>query len=358
MTYRVVQWATGAVGSWSLRQILDHPDLELVGLWVSNPDKDGKDAGDLVGRPSTGIRATTSKADILDLDADVVLHTSVAVNTAGHLPFDDDVEALLRSGKNVISTASYFSTIMDGPEVTARMQAACAAGGATLYGSGIDPGFVCDRLVATLSGSVGQVDRIRMIESQDVSTHPGYELLSEVGFGKRPDQLSMDAPGVQYYAMRLLPAAVAKLSQQLGVTIEGIQPTRIEHVLAEQDTEVRMGTVAAGTIIAVLHEFSAMVGGAPFISHQWVTYMDRAACPADWYLGPDPGPGEPLPYVVRIEIDGKPSLTNDLIYRDSEDETSFSLPTAAVAVNAIPDVVAAPPGLLQEEIFGRWRASA
>lgn len=358
MTIRVIQWATGAVGSWSLRQILDRPELELVGVWVSSAEKDGRDAGELCGRPKAGVTATTSKEAILELEADVVVHTSVAVGPEGHLPFDDDVERLLASGKNVISTASYFSPAMEGPERMARLEAACKAGSSTLYGGGIDPGFVCDRVAALLTGSVGEIRQIRMIESQDVSTNPGAQLLSEVGFGKRPEDVSMDTPGVQYYGMRLLPGAVAKLADLLGVETDAVQPSRMDHVLADEDLEVGMGTLEKGTITGALHEFAAMRDGEPFITHQWVTFMDRDAVPDDWYVGPEPVPGEAPPYVVRIEIDGRPSLTTDLVYRDPEDETSFSYPTATVCINAIPDVVAAPPGLLQEDVFGRWRAPA
>lgn len=88
-----------------------------------------------------------------------------------------------------------------------------------MYGSGIDPGFVCDRVAALVSGSVATVKQIRMIESMDVSTNPGESLLSEVGCGKRPEDRSLDSPGVLYYGLRLLPAAVAKLADLLGVKL-------------------------------------------------------------------------------------------------------------------------------------------
>ncbi len=55
---RVVQWATGAVGLAQLREVVDRPDLELVGLFVYDPAKVGVDAGTLVDRPPTGITAT------------------------------------------------------------------------------------------------------------------------------------------------------------------------------------------------------------------------------------------------------------------------------------------------------------
>lgn len=355
MTYRVVQWATGSVGSWALRQIIDHPDLELVGVWVSSAAKDGRDAGELCGRPATGIRATTSRQAILDLGADVVIHCSVGVGPQGLLPFDDDVIALLESGKNVISTASYFSPLIEGPERMAALEAACAKGGSTLYGSGIDPGFVCDRVAALLSGSVAKVNKIRMIESMDVSTNPGELLLSEVGFGKRPEDRSLDSPGVLYYGLRLLPAAVAKLADLLGVKLDMVVPSKADVVLADRDMDVAMGTLKEGTIKAVLHEFSGMRNGEAFITHQWVTYMGPDGMPEDWVLAPQGEEGKPPPYFVRVEIDGRPGLKVDMVYTDDEDESSFSFPTATVCINSIPDVVAAPPGFLQENIFGHWR---
>src|SRR5690554_341841 len=132
MAYRVIQWGTGAVGSCSLRHIIDHPDLELVGVWVSGADKAGKDAGELCSRAKTGIMATSSKQAIFDLDADMVIHNALAVNGDGALPFDDDVEQLLRSGKNVISTVSYFSPMMEDGQRMQRLEAACQEGGVSL----------------------------------------------------------------------------------------------------------------------------------------------------------------------------------------------------------------------------------
>ena len=96
MTVRVVQWATGAVGAAQLRQVIDRPELELVGLFVYTSDKVGVDAGALVDRPPTGVRATDDKSAILSLDADIVLHAAskaFPINTNS-----DDIVALLESG--------------------------------------------------------------------------------------------------------------------------------------------------------------------------------------------------------------------------------------------------------------------
>ena len=54
MPYRVIQWTTGNVGRYALRQILDHPELELAGVYVTSAAKAGRDAGELCERPADG----------------------------------------------------------------------------------------------------------------------------------------------------------------------------------------------------------------------------------------------------------------------------------------------------------------
>ena len=80
--YRVIQWATGNVGTRAMRAVVEHPDMELAGLWVSNPDKAGLDAARLVERdvgyegscPETGVIASQSAADMVATPADCVLY--------------------------------------------------------------------------------------------------------------------------------------------------------------------------------------------------------------------------------------------------------------------------------------------
>ena len=96
MALRVIQWATGSVGKAAIDCILKHPELELAGCWVHSKDKQGKDVGEIIGEPPLGVTATTSIDDILAIDADAVMYAPLMWNT-------DEVAALLRSGKNVVS---------------------------------------------------------------------------------------------------------------------------------------------------------------------------------------------------------------------------------------------------------------
>ena len=85
MTCRVIQWATGHIGTVQLQEIIDRPDLDLVGVFVYADDKAGVDAGRLCHRPDTGVLATNNKDEILALDADVVLHAESANGDAAQV---------------------------------------------------------------------------------------------------------------------------------------------------------------------------------------------------------------------------------------------------------------------------------
>ena len=109
MTYRVVQWATGNVGRHSIRAVLDHPDLELAGVYVTSPAKAGLDAGEIAGREPVGVRASNDLEEILALDADCVAHMPLPSKQIGDDPDQDtnDICRLLESGKNVVTTVGF-----------------------------------------------------------------------------------------------------------------------------------------------------------------------------------------------------------------------------------------------------------
>src|SRR6266571_1459309 len=98
MSYRVIQWSTGNVGRYALRGIINHPNLELVGLWAHSKEKAGVDAGEIAGVGPVGVKATNDAEDLLAMDADVVSY-----NSTGDLrPVEaiEDIVRILDSKKN------------------------------------------------------------------------------------------------------------------------------------------------------------------------------------------------------------------------------------------------------------------
>jgi 2,4-diaminopentanoate dehydrogenase len=357
MTYRVIQWATGGVGSWSLRQIIDHPDLELAGCLVFSEEKAGQDAGALCGRGHTNVVATTSKEEIYASEADVVLWCP-------RLPDDDDVIRLLRSGKNVITPLSYFSPMIEGAELMARLEEAAHLGGATLFAAGIDPGFVCDRVPAVLTGICSEVAQIRMEEVFDCSRHPLAEMMFDLlGFGKGPEDVHLRTPGGVYFSQRLFPAVLEKLARALGRRLDAIHRGEVQFAYATKDFEIDAGRVRAGTIAGLAFEYTGIVDGRPFLTQRWVHHVGQhhGALPAGWRTAPEPQTlgrpavqdgGYPV-YEIVLEIDGRPSIHNRSYITDQDDPVWQG--TANALIRVIPEVCAAAPGWLEEHVFGAWR---
>ena len=133
--YKVVQWATGNIGSHSLRAVINHPNLDLVGLYVYSEDKEGRDAGELAGTAPTGVRATRDIDEILALQPDCVLYMGDRVDV-------DVLCQLLEAGVNVVSTRSEFhNPARLEPETRRRIEAACAQGGLLAPQHGLEPGL-------------------------------------------------------------------------------------------------------------------------------------------------------------------------------------------------------------------------
>src|SRR5271156_1729934 len=170
MSLKVVQWATGSVGIAAINGVLEHPELELVGCWVHSAGKAGKDVGEIIGSAPLGVAATDSVEEILALDADAVIYAPL-------LPNVDEVSALLRSGKNVVSPVGWF---YPSEKEAAPLQAAALAGGVTLHGAGIGPGAATELFPLLLSVMSTGVTYVRSEEFSDLRTYGAPDVLRYV----------------------------------------------------------------------------------------------------------------------------------------------------------------------------------
>jgi hypothetical protein len=344
---KVAQWATGSVGMWSLREIIRHPDLELVALRVYSPDKAGVDAGVIAGGEPIGVAATTDTADILASGADVVIHCAQAFGQLDQMA--DDVVALLEAGVNVITVSDYISPRLQSDELYERLDAAARRGGVTLHGTGIDPGFLCDRLPATLTGLSTEVEHVEMLEIADLRDHPNPSMIMDLlGFGLEPEDFRIDPshPGLQYCAT-MFPQAVYTLFELLKEPWGRLGVAAPVLATATKDLDVASGTIAEGTIAGISWTFEGYrpddPDGQPFATHQW-----------SWYLEPDL-PGMPEAhgrYQIQLNIIGTPTLRTVVDITHPEDP--FFMPTAGAAIRAVPEVLEAPPGHLAAPVFGAW----
>jgi 4-hydroxy-tetrahydrodipicolinate reductase len=338
MPYRVIQWSTGNVGVHALRGIIDHPDLELAGLWVHSADKVGRDAGELCGRPPTGVLATDDVDALLALGADCVSYTA----TADLRPSEAVADAcrILASGANIVSTSIVplvWPPAFDANQ-TARLDAACKAGGTSMFTSGVDPGFANDLLPLVLCGVCSKIESVRVQEILDYATYDQPTVLFEtMGFGKPLDHMPLLLlPGVLSYAWG---GTIGILAAGLGVDVDEIREWH-ERRAAPETFSVPSGTIDEGTTAALRFEVQGIVGGEPRIVVEHVTRMREDLVP-EWPSGHGQG-------FYRVIITGTPSITVDLVAEDAAgDHNEGNLViTVMRCLNAIPAVCAAPPGLI------------
>jgi 4-hydroxy-tetrahydrodipicolinate reductase len=340
VTYRVVQWSTGNVGRNAIAGIDAHPELELVGVWVSNPAKVGRDAGELAGLGKTlGVAATGDAEELLALRPDCVVYTAMA--DVRLMEAIDDLCRILRSGANVVSSSPVFLQFPDGvvpDEMSAPVREAAAAGNASIFVNGIDPGFANDVLPLALTGISERIDEVRCLEILNYATYDqGTVLFDIMGFGRPMDQVPMLLqPGVLSMAWG---SVVRQLAAGLAVELDEVTEwyTRLP---APETFQVSSGTIEKGTAAALRFEVRGMRGGRPVIVLEHVTRL-RDDLGQDW-----PRPAGAGCY--RVEVRGEPNYTLDLqlLGSDGDHNTAGLKATAMRLVNAVPAVVKGPKGLL------------
>ena len=180
---RVFQVATGNVGSEMIKRIATQPDLELIGVHCYSPEKVGKDAGEIAGLAPNGVTATGSIEEIIAAKPDVLTFHGV-------FPDEDLYVKVLEAGIDIVTTADWITgwhrdtnhPHPSGKPVTQLLAEACEKGGATFYGTGMNPG-VNQILGVVCSADVAEIENVTTIESVDVSCHHSKDTWIEVGYG-------------------------------------------------------------------------------------------------------------------------------------------------------------------------------
>jgi hypothetical protein len=341
MPYRVVVWGTGNAGRPAIRAVAAHADLELAGVVVANPDKVGRDAGELAFLDPLGVVATDDVGVALSGEVDAVVYTA----TADTRPDDAfaDLLACLESGANVVSTSFY--PLLHPPSAPApvieAVERACAQGDTSVFVSGIDPGWALDILPVLVSGVCAGIEEIRVQEIFNYALYDAPDVVRDViGFGGSMDTMPMMLLDV---ALEMVWAPMVRiLADALGVELDGIR-THVERRPLERSIDVAgMGTFAAGTQGAFRFEVQGVVDGRPMLVVEHVTRIDDDCAP-EWPTSTEPGG------IHRVRITGHPNLDVTIHGTEPGEPGAAGGGNATAAnriVNAIPAVCSAPAGPL------------
>ena len=342
---RVVHCGTGLTGREALRAIIEDPALELVGQYVSSPEKVGTDAGPLCGLPPTGVIATGDWGDLLALGADCLCYAGDAVGREHEAC--EEMARFLRAGTNVVTFAVVEVSYPPAspPDLRDLIAAACEEGGTSFYCSGTEPGAMSMNVPAALLSMAGEVTGYR--EQQfaiDLATaYPLEHVLREsMGFGQ-PDGHAPPRIVDGTVETRWTPD-VLFVADLLGLALDDVG-LEWETACTPHDIETAtVGTYDAGTICAYWWQLFGTVGDRRVVSIEYIASISRdAPLPDHWPRLP-----EGIGGAVALVVEGRPSYRALLLSDPLPGERLHaSIPmTALAATNAIPAVVAARPGHL------------
>lgn len=359
--HKLIFWGPGHIGGAVLREVLKRPDLyQVVGARVYNPKKNGRDIGELVGVDPIGVAATDNPDDILALDADCVVFTPLPLD---HDQVTADAIALLRSGKNVVTTTTFHYPEMHGADYVAALQDACNAGKVTLHGTGIHPSFMAERLVLTLTGLFTDVRHIRLAEACETSKalhEMAPEFLAIIGFGQPLEAITPAGMG----ALLVNPYYHGVIGY-VAHALYGARPSevRFEHdhygIAADRDYEFPNVTIKEGTALTLVHVHRGYIGDHHFFTNEEYYYVGeerRTIGAAGPPFGPFAGDAN---YVV--EVSGDPfnlTFQMDLLPTRDDNVPAITYLSVVPLLQSIGPTIDAPTGILHTTVDPHFRTGA
>lgn len=315
---RAIQYGVGPIGASIARLMREKQAVEIIGAIDTDPAKVGKDLGEIIGAADApwNVRITDSAKEMLSEAADIVIHS-----TSSHLPnVADQLLACLEAESCVISTCEELAyPFRKYPELAARLDAAAKDWGVALVGTGVNPGFVMDKLVLTLAAVSQRVETARAVRIVDASKRR-LPLQKKIGAGMTVEEFRAQAAAgvIKHHG---LPESVAMVSDGLGLGVDEIIET-IEPMVAAEQVATEYLTVEPGQAAGVHQIARGLSGGTEKI------YMELRM-----FVGAkDSGD--------TVELTGHPNIRIVI-----PGGTHGDIATAAVVVNTIPAILDAPAGL-------------
>lgn len=338
---RVFQVATGNVGTEMVKRLQTHRELELVGLHCYSPEKVGRDAGEIAGIGPIGVLATGTVEEILAAEPDVLTFHGV-------WPDADLYVRVLEAGIDVVTTADWITghhrdanhPRPEGRTESELIAAACERGGSTFYGTGMNPGLA-QILTIVHSADVADIENVTCLESVDVSCHHSADTWANCGFGRPVED--PEVPRLLELGTRVFGDGVHLMADCFGVELD------------EVTFDYQLGACTKDVDLGWYFLPQGSVGGAAFQYVGRVAGVPRVELHLEWQMTPLTEPRWDVQgcYVTRIQGDPVIHSKHLILPRPGTDFSSVEAfaaigmtVTGMPALNAIPAVVAAPPGIV------------
>jgi hypothetical protein len=314
---RVIQYGVGPIGASIVRLMLDKPQLKIVGALDIDPAKVGKDLGAEVGAGhDLGVVISNDPAALLRAGADVVVHSTGSLLER----VAEQLFRCLEAGAHIVSSCEELAyPFRKHPKLSAELDRCARENRVALLGTGVNPGFVMDKLVLTLSAVSKRVDSAQVLRIVDASKRR-LPLQKKIGAGMTLEEFrgQVSAGVIKHHG---LPESVAMVADGLGLPIDEIVET-IEPVVASQPVKTQFLEVAPGQAAGVHQVARGLAGGQSKVSLELQMYVGAS----------DPGD--------TVELAGEPNIRLTV-----PGGTHGDVATAAVVVNCIPALLEVQPGL-------------
>lgn len=320
---RVALWGLGAMGSGIARLVLEKEGLALAGAIDLRPDYVGRDLGEVLGvERKLGVTVTSDPVAVLDPEKVDLVVLATTSWTKEQMP---DLKKVLAAGIDCISIAEEMAAPeAQNPELAAEIDALAKASGVTVLGTGVNPGFVLDLLVVLLSGVCHRVERIEASRVNDLSPY-GPTVMKTQGVGTTPEEFAKGVADGSIVGHVGFPESIRMISDALGLGVDKIEQSR-EPIVSTVYRETPHVKIAPGMVAGCAHTAIGYAGEKPVVKlvhpQQVHPHLEGQ------------GTGD------YINIFGKPE-----IHLSTGPEIAGGIATMGIAVNMIPHVVAATPGL-------------
>jgi len=315
---RAIQYGIGPIGVSIVKLLREKQSVEIVGAIDTDPAKVGKDLGEVAGASDApwGVKISDNAEEVLGQAADIVMHTT----SSSLAKVTDQLIACLRAGSCVVSTCEELSyPYRTHPELAAQLDKEAKDWGVALVGTGVNPGFVMDKLVITLAAVSQRIEHAKALRIVDASKRR-LPLQKKIGAGLSLEEFrSKVQEGVIKHVG--LPESVAMVAESLGLPVDEITET-IEPKVASERVQTEYLTVEAGQAAGVHQIARGLSGGKELVYLELQMYVG-AKDPAD-----------------TVTLTGHPNISLTIPGGSHGD-----IATASVAVNSIPAILDAPAGL-------------
>lgn len=316
---KLIQYGVGPIGASIVKLVLQKEGFEYVGAIDVDPNKIGKDLGDVAGvGKKLGVPISGDAKKVLkDSKADLVIHTTASFLKDIRQQITDVVDA----GLDMVSTSEEltFPSLKD-PEMAMEIDALAKKKGVTVLATGVNPGFLMDTLPLTVTGVCQDVKSIKVTRMMDASIRR-LPFQKKIGAGMTVDEFKKAVAGGRMGHIGL-PESIAMIAAGVGWKLDDIQQT-IEPVVADRPLKTQYLAVEKGQVAGLHQVGKGIVKDKPAITLDFWAYVGAPENKDSTFIEGTP----------NVDLTIKGGVHGDLA-------------TAAMVVNSIRNVIKGQPGLM------------